>query len=127
MKTILIIDDEQTIVSYLVSLLEKKNYKAMGFYSGNECIDYLKAGGLADLIISDFKMKNGDGMIILDYIKQHKKNIPFMFMTGFSDLNFEEMVQAGAHKVFTKPFKLSDAMIDIKEALNESIKENQPA
>lgn len=117
-KTILIIDDEPYIVDYLTTLLSKK-YNAMGFSSGNQCISYFQNGGKADLVISDMKMSDGDGMSVLKHLKTNKIETPFMFMTGFSEINSTEMIDAGASKIFTKPFKLTHAMKDIESTLCE--------
>lgn len=121
MKKIIIVDDETQISKLLQTYLEQKvdenqnkKYEVKIFNGGNPCIEYLKLDGTADLILSDMRMPDGEGISILDFINETNKQIPLFFMTGFSgDFNTEDMVKKGAKKVFAKPFKCKDLVSEL--------------
>ena len=126
MKKIIIVDDEVQISKLLQTYLEQKidassskKYEIKVFHGGNPCIEYLKLDGTADLILSDMRMPDGEGIDILNYINNEDKNIPLFFMTGFSgDFNSDDMIAKGAKKVFSKPFKCKDLVAEIETFLN---------
>lgn len=126
MKKIIIVDDEVQISKLLQTYLEQKldsssnkKYDIKVFNGGNPCIEYLKLDGTADLILSDMRMPDGEGIEILNYINSEDKKIPLFFMTGFSgDFNSDDMIAKGAKKVFSKPFKCKDLVSEIETFLN---------
>lgn len=127
-KKIIIVDDEPQISKLLTAFLEQKVndnkeklYKVLIFNSGNACIDYLKNDGDADLIVSDMRMPDGSGVDILNHIKGEGKDIPFLFMTGFSgDIKEEDMISLGAKKVYSKPFKCREMVAEFENFLKAS-------
>jgi two-component system, chemotaxis family, chemotaxis protein CheY len=72
--------------------------------------DPMRAGVQSvDIVISNWDMSPVDGMMLLRWIRRHKDSpdryMPFMFLTGFTDLNhIREAREQGAHEVMTKPF-----------------------
>jgi len=127
MKKIIIVDDEIQITKFLQTYLDQKldsssnkKYEIKVFNGGNPCVEYLKLEGTADLIISDIRMPDGEGIEILNYINSEDKKIPLFFMTGFSgDFNSDDMIAKGAKKVFSKPFKGKDLIAEIEIFLNK--------
>lgn len=125
MKKIIIVDDEMDITKLIQLYLEQKKdvlgnpmFEIKTFTGGNPCIEYLALDGYADLILSDMRMPNGEGMDILNYLNNSKKTIPLFFMTGFSgDINIDDTIALGAKKVFSKPFKCRDLVSDIEQFL----------
>ena len=125
MKKIIVVDDETQISKLLQTYLEQKlddssqkKFDVKVFNGGNPCIEYLKLDGSADLILSDMRMPDGEGIDILQFLNDSNKKIPLFFMTGFSgDFNPDELILKGAKKVFAKPFKCKDLVLEIENYL----------
>ncbi|PNB53515.1 hypothetical protein C1X77_26145, partial [Pseudomonas sp. GW531-E2] len=71
-----------------------------------------------DLVLSDVKMPNGDGIELLEKIKSKNVRTPaVIFVSGFADIRLEDAYDKGIEAFFTKPFNRK-ALI---EAVNSSI------
>lgn len=84
-KTILIIDDEPDVLTYLSTLLEDHGYATILAKDGVEALAKLKAS-LPDLITLDVSMPEKSGVKLYREIKEdsHWKKIPIIIVTGVS-------------------------------------------
>ena len=61
-----------------------------------------------DLVITDMKMPEMDGLELLRRIRQQKKHLPVIILTGYADPKSEiEAIRAGCSHFISKPFTLS--------------------
>ena len=99
---ILVVDDEQELRDLVCEYLEKKGFQTSRASSGNSAIEVMKEAKV-DVIISDVRMADGTGVELLSYVKSNKSEIPFFFMTGFSEISEERLLSNGASALFVKP------------------------
>ncbi len=105
MKKILVADDEINMCRILQIILEKDGYSVITVNSGNEAIETLKSDNNIDLVISDLRMPEVDGLAILAYLKENKSNIPIILVTAFGTIEIAvEAMKKGAADFITKPF-----------------------
>jgi len=72
--------------------------------SGEEAMEVISKNKV-DLVVSDVRMPNGDGVFLLNEIKKSNVFMPVvMLVTGFSDLTLDEAYELGADAVFAKPY-----------------------
>ena len=105
MKRILVVDDEKNMCMVLKMLLERDGYSVITAYNGKEAIEYLLKGEIIDLIVSDLKLPDIDGMGILKFLKSTEREIPLVLITAYGSI--ESAVKAmkeGAVDFITKPF-----------------------
>ena len=101
--TILIVDDEEFLRQAIGFDFEMQNYNVLLAASGREAYEiYLREK--VDVILSDVRMPNGDGIELLDRVKAHNPSMPVIFISGYSDLTLEEAFSRGVEAVFPKPF-----------------------
>ena len=127
LKSILIIDDNQDIRSYLSNQLET-NYKIIESENGDEGFK-CAIDELPDLIISDVMMPGLDGIELCKKIKQDERtcHIPVILLTAKADsVNKIQGFEAGADYYVTKPFNSNILELRIKNILKarEQVREH---
>ena len=76
----------------------------MGAMSGNEATALLK-NHKVDIVLSDIRMANGDGMELLNYIRAFVPTPPsVVLVTGYSDFTAEEALRGGPAAVIATLF-----------------------
>jgi|WetSurMetagenome_2_1015567.scaffolds.fasta_scaffold1037509_2 diguanylate cyclase len=118
-KTILHLDDEPELRSWLRAELLSAGYDAYCFES--KFTGYLwSIANHPDLILSDIKSPEPDGIEFIKMIRSTNatKDIPFIFVTGFSDLKMAvESVKLGSNDFVSKPFNVTDLLESIERLL----------
>lgn len=123
---ILIVDDEPSMREFLAILLTKNGYIPITAASGAEALTLLQQRHF-DLIISDIRMPDLNGLALLETVKQQDLSIPVVLITAYASP--EDAVLAmknGAYDYLTKPFKVVDILSVVKAALG-SRQEKIPA
>ena len=117
-KRVLVIDDEPDILELLAEELEFEGFSTVQASSGNEALEILETQSF-DAIISDFKMPNGNGEVVLDFVKSdsYKESPVFYFVSGQADMSFQDALKEGVNKFFYKPFDLDELLAALKADL----------
>lgn len=112
--SVLIIDDEPDILELMEEEFRYCGYTTLTATSGNEAVQILQKTPI-DIVVSDYKMPNGNGMVVLDYVNKMNTGRPiFYFVSGQADVSVEDALKAGAKKFFTKPFDLDELIRQIE-------------
>lgn len=105
MKRILIVDDEKNMCMILKMLLKRDGYSVITANSGGEALEQLRKGEVIDLIISDLKLPDIDGMGILNFLNTNELEIPLVLITAYGSIELAvEAMKKGAQDFITKPF-----------------------
>ncbi|HYC86421.1 MAG TPA: response regulator [Chryseosolibacter sp.] len=108
-KTILVVEDFESIRNFVCNTLEKKGYEAIGAADGNEAFELLtKRTNPVNLVLSDYNMPRCTGFELLQKIKANKatSGIPVMFLTTESDpAKMRAAKDAGLSAWVKKPYK----------------------
>jgi CheY-like chemotaxis protein len=116
-KSVLLIEDEYELREILTLEMQEYGLKVSACESGNKAIEFLKRESI-DLIISDIRMPDGGGVHLLDTVRVEKKSlIPFIVISGYSDLPTEDAYAKGADLVLGKPFKVGTLLDEIVSKL----------
>ena len=118
--TVLVIDDEPDILELLEEEFQDCGYKTEKALCGNDAIKILEERDV-DIVVSDFKMPNGNGMKVLEKVQSidTSKRPHFFFVSGQADVSVEECLQAGALKFFHKPFDLEELIKEVEEEISK--------
>ncbi|MDD3336522.1 MAG: helix-turn-helix domain-containing protein [Eubacteriales bacterium] len=87
MYTLIIVDDEVIIRSGLKSSMDwaSLNFSVAGVFScGNDAIRFLQ-DNTVDAVLTDIRMHDGSGLELAEWVNQHRRNVPVILLTGFSD------------------------------------------
>ena len=120
-KRILIVDDEEDIVSVLKFRLEANNYAVLSASEGQEGLNRARAEK-PDLIILDLMLPKLDGYKVCRMLKfdESYKSIPIIMFTARAQKKDEELgMEMGADAYVVKPFEPEILLGKIKELLTK--------
>lgn len=102
-RTVLIVDDEPDLLEILRFSLETEGYRILTAPSVREAIELIKRDKI-DLVLTDVRMPEGDGMQILTEGKAVNPAMAVLLMTGFADVSPVDAQAKGAAALLSKPF-----------------------
>lgn len=118
-NTIVIIDDDKMITDRLVRFLNKEGFTAIGAYSGAEGLKLIE-NNKVDLVITDMKMGDIDGLEVLRRIKEKNKEIGVVMISGYPTIELAvEAMKLGAYDYIQKPINIDELLLLIKRYLGE--------
>jgi len=82
---ILVVDDDKVLADNLVEYLSKLGYQASQAYGGREALTMFEQGDF-QLVITDLKMPEMDGMELLDAVKELDGRVIVMVITGYGSI-----------------------------------------
>ena len=115
--SILIVEDDLTFATMLKTWLGKKGFLVDTAGSSARARKQLDAQPY-DLVLSDLRLPDQDGISLLAWMKEHGHRIPLIIMTGYADI--QSAVQAmknGANDYISKPVQPDVLLKKINEAL----------
>ncbi len=118
-ETILLVDDEDTIVEIGQQMLEALGHKVFIARSGREALDiYQKKQDNIDIIILDMIMPFMGGGETYDLIREMDPDVKVLLSSGYSiDGEAAEILARGCNGFIQKPFNLDDLSQKIREVL----------
>lgn len=121
-KTILVVDDEQSIMELLVFNLQKEGYNTLEAYDGATAVD-MALNKKPDLILLDVMIPKLDGISVCKKIRYalNISNIPILMISA-KDTESDKIVglEMGADDYITKPFQIREVMARIKANLRKA-------
>ena len=120
MKSILIVEDDITYGIMLKTWLTKKGYQIYAASNVARARKVIETEAV-DLILSDLRLPDHDGIDILRWLIKHERMIPLIIMTGYADI--QSAVQAmklGASDYVPKPINPDELLKKIEDALKKS-------
>jgi len=117
-ETILIIDDEDAVLSMTGSILDEYGYTVHAYSTGKKGIQAYSDHG-ADLVILDLKMPEMDGREVFAELQKINPDVMVLFSTGYAgpDLH-QRMLKMGARGYIEKPFVINSLLIKVREVLD---------
>lgn len=117
--SILIVEDDLTFATMLKTWLGKKGFSVDTAGSNARARKQLDTQSY-DLVLSDLRLPDQDGIFLLSWMKEHDYNAPLIIMTGYADI--QSAVQAmkhGASDYISKPVQPDELLKKINEALQK--------
>lgn len=119
-----VVDDDSSIRWVLEKALSGENISCASFDNAENMLIAL-SHGQPEVIISDIRMPNIDGMELLNKVSHEHPDIPIIIMTAHSDLDSAvNAYQGGAFEYLPKPFDIDEALSLTKRALIHAREKN---
>ena len=123
MIKILLIEDDVAFCKMLEKFLTRKQYAVTATFSAEEAKNIIKSEKF-DLIITDLRLPNYDGIVLMSEFKIIFPNVPVILMTGYSDVSTAvKAIKNGASDYISKPFNPEEVLLVIENVIQKS---NQP-
>jgi two-component system, NtrC family, response regulator PilR len=116
---ILVVDDEQSMREFLEIMLKKEDYKVSLASNGEEVLKLLERD-IFDLVLLDVRMPRMDGIAVLKKIKTLAPETIVIMITAYASHDTAvKAMKEGAYDYITKPFKIDEIKLIIKNALEK--------
>ena len=120
MKTIFVVEDDLTLSLMLKTWLTKKNFSVLSAASIKEAKRRLKKQ-LPDLVLSDMRLPDGDGVSLLKWVKEIKPSMPYIVMTSYAEVSAAvQTIKLGAFDYVSKPLNIEELFVKINQAIAEN-------
>lgn len=122
MKTILLVEDEETVNDTITDMLTIEKYKVLQAFNGLQALELLNNNqNNIDLILSDINMPEMDGYELLSNVKANEKTkfIPFIFLTAkVEKKDLRKGMELGADDYLFKPFSHNELLKALETRFN---------
>ena len=117
---ILVADDEPNLRRILSAILRREGYEVVLASDGSEALSRIDAS--IDVVITDLKMPNTDGMEVLRQVGVREPTIPVIMITAFGTVGSAvEAVKSGAFDYIEKPFEKDQIRLVVDKAVKQSL------
>ena len=117
-ESVWIVDDDSSIRWVLQKALQAANIGCLSFENPQDLLLQLQSGQAPEVIISDIRMPQMDGMTLLNEVHVSHPMLPVIIMTAHSDLDSAvNAYQKGAFEYLPKPFDIDEAVTLTQRAL----------
>lgn len=127
-QTILVVDDDKSIRTYLAHFLASRGYAVDCLESGEEAVRYLTAGNTPAVALLDIIIPDMSGLEILARVKKINASIPVIILSAMDQIKtVVEAMRVGASDYLVKPFdeqelELAIANVIEKQQLRDEVK-----
>ncbi|MCQ2607500.1 MAG: sigma-54 dependent transcriptional regulator [Bacteroidales bacterium] len=119
MTAILVVDDERAIRNSLKEILEFEDYSVELAENGADALEKAKNGKF-DLIFSDIKMPEMDGITFLEAVLQERNDMPVIMMSGHAEIDTAvKAIKLGAFDFISKPLDMNRILVTVRNALEK--------
>ena len=120
MAKILVVDDERSIRSTLKDILEFEKHVVTVAENGKAGLE-AALNSVFDLIFSDIKMPEMDGIEMLDHLKEKEIDVPVIMISGHGNIETAvECIKKGAFDFIEKPIDLNRLLVTVRNALERN-------
>lgn len=125
MRSILIVEDDITYGMMLKTWLGKKGFQVASVSSIARAQKYIETESV-DLILSDLRLPDKDGIDLLKWLSERGLSIPLIIMTGYADIQSAvQTMKLGACDYISKPVNPDELLKKMEEALTMPFEEEE--
>ncbi len=119
MPKILLIDDDPAFILMLKAFLQRQEYEVETAFTAIEGLNQVKSSH-PDLILTDFRLPDKDGLELLKQIKIISAETPVILMTTYADIQTAvKAIKMGALEYLTKPINPDETLLLVRSALHK--------
>ncbi|WP_145142086.1 hybrid sensor histidine kinase/response regulator [Pseudomonas duriflava] len=116
-RTILVVDDDHAVREVTSTWLKELGYQVIEAQNGFAALAQLEGNANIDLLLADFAMPGMNGAELAQNLRQRKRDIPVVFITGYAELG---ELDERLYFIVPKPFREEELAHKIQSALKGS-------
>ncbi|RZS96279.1 sigma-54-dependent transcriptional regulator [Cecembia calidifontis] len=117
MAKILLIEDDLSYSRIIQNFMENNGFEVRSSQKVSDGISIIRSGW-PDLIITDYRLPDGNGMEILDFTLKVQPSLKVILITSYSDIRIAvKAMKIGATDYITKPINPEELLESVREAL----------
>jgi DNA-binding NtrC family response regulator len=121
METILLVDDDPAILSYLEDTLSMFGYSVIPKPDAQSALSIIREGTKVDLVVTDYSMPGMGSPEYFTALKQALPSVPIIILTGYDSADIEsKLLNIGLFEYASKPVEARELDRIVKAALNRS-------
>ncbi|MCK6498043.1 MAG: sigma-54 dependent transcriptional regulator [Nitrospira sp.] len=120
------VDDDEAARTLLVEALVKEGYEVEAFSGGQAAVERGRQVA-PDLVLTDLRMEQGDGLMLLKEFKRFSPDTAIVLLTAFGSLEGAiAAIKQGAYDYLAKPFKKEEIRLVVQRSLDHArlVREN---
>lgn len=124
MSKILVVDDDPSFNKMVAVFLDRNKFEIVSVHSSKSAIEAFDHHTF-DLMLTDFKLPDMDGLKLIEKVKEGKPNLPVILMTNYKDIRTAvKSIQLGAFEFVTKPINPDELLLLVRRAIASEIKKS---
>lgn len=121
MTRLLVVDDEEKIISMLKRVLSGENFEVDGAVNEQNALELMERH-LYPIVILDIKFPDTSGTVLLKEFKKQNPLVNIVILTGYASIeNIAECMGSGAVDCFTKPLDM-DEFVEAIQRIDQKLK-----
>ena len=117
-QSVLFVDDDREFRKAMRKVFERSGYGFTEASDGMEALDLLSQDRF-DLIVSDLRMPNLDGMRLMEELNRKELDVPVIFITAYGDVeSYMSLMNMGAFDYLNKPVGTKEILGVVRSALD---------
>jgi two-component system, NtrC family, response regulator HydG len=122
MPKVLLIDDDPAFCLMLKAFLQRHEFDVETAFNATDGLNHVRSAPF-DLVLTDFRLPDKDGLELLKQIKVLAKKMPVILMTHYADIRTAvKAIKMGAFEYITKPINPDETLLLINSALKKANK-----
>ncbi len=119
MEHLLLVDDERSLITFSMKILERLGYRITACHTGDEALDlFRKNPYVYQLVITDMNMPNLSGAQLAKEMLKIRPDIPIILLTGYSDqVDEAQAKKIGIQRYLLKPLDRSQLAYAVRDAI----------
>ncbi|MFH1011435.1 MAG: PAS domain S-box protein [bacterium] len=116
---VLVVDDEETILTVLKNLLSIRGHTAMTALDTREALSLYRKNSSFDAVLTDIRMPGPSGLELLEEIRRDNTELPVLVMTGYGEYQIAvDALRKGATDYLEKPFSADELFAALERSLD---------
>jgi len=117
---VLVVDDDQSSRELLSRILTAAGHRVTALADGREALAALEAGDPPDLVVSDIRMSEVDGLQVTDAYRRQAPDTPVILVTAFGNIDGAvDAIRRGATDYISKPYDVDAIQLTVARALKQ--------
>ena len=119
-KTVLLVEDDDGNRRIIAEILEDLGYQVISEAGGSSALSVIKRGVAIDLVITDYRMPDMNGLDLVMELRRTQPNAPVIMMTAYGSIeNYFESMSLGVFEYVNKPLDKTEFERIVKKALRK--------